>query len=688
MRRRVVRVLLSVALASGAVAGISAPPAAEAALRADALLSIDQNRTTVIERIVGEWGAPLEESGAGIDRGQLRTMLEGLRADHLLAASLAGSLTGLRDVLANVVSGDAPLRAVKHIAALGDANQDLVYTPVAPCRLFDTRVSQGGQGTPTPGKTRTYGAIEPVTDQGGPGKCSAAAGAAVALIQVGTLTPSGDGLLQGGPQGAASFPNALILYQAGDQYGTAVAMPLNPANGQFDLVEQFATADLYGDLLGFFKAPGGAPLVVQGGNTLNTTLTLGTNDNNAVEIEANGSRVMRYEPDVQSPNVIGGHPANSAAAGTWGTTVGGGGLAGNSCYDIATNTGFRSCANQALSLSIFATIGGGESNAAGGSYSTVGGGLGSTAVNYASTVGGGSLNIASGESSTVGGGIDNAASYPYATIAGGGSNVASSTGATVAGGIINAASGPYSSVAGGRSNMASGSYSSVGGGWFNTASGTFSFAVGRRAKTQTTDLTPIVHNGTFVFADSNDADFNSTNPDEFSVRATGGARFVTAIDVGGAPATGVRLSPGAGTWANASDRAAKRDLQSVDPTSILTRLTAMPIYSWRYRTEVSGALHVGPTSQDFHTAFGLGDSDKSITTIDEGGIALAAIQGMNARLDAQLQSRDAKIDAQAARIAELEQDRALQAVELADLHHAVDMLLARGAADGHLAATR
>jgi len=80
---------------------------------------------------------------------------------------------------------------------------------------------------------------------------------AVALIQIGTLTPSGNGLLQGGPQGTASFPNALILYQPGDQYGTAVAMPLNPANGRFDLVEQFATADLYGDLLGYFKPPAG-----------------------------------------------------------------------------------------------------------------------------------------------------------------------------------------------------------------------------------------------------------------------------------------------------------------------------------------------------------------------------------------------------------------------------------------------
>jgi len=61
--------------------------------------------------------------------------------------------------------------------------------------------------------------------------------------------------LQGGAQGVASFPNALILYQAGDQYGTAVAMPLNVANGRFDVQVQFAATDLYGDLLGYFQRP-------------------------------------------------------------------------------------------------------------------------------------------------------------------------------------------------------------------------------------------------------------------------------------------------------------------------------------------------------------------------------------------------------------------------------------------------
>jgi hypothetical protein len=254
-RRSILLALASGMLASPAVraeevaAGVYAVP--------NALLSIDQNRRTVVDRIVADWSGELAKSAAGITADKLREMLFALRADQLLAASLAGSLDGLHAVLTQALSASPSAAATGRvrIAALGDTTQDLTYTPVTPCRLFDTRVSQGGLGTPTLNVRRTYGAITPVANQGGPGGCAAGAGATVAMIQIGTLTPSGNGLLQGGPQGAASFPNALILYQSGDQYGTGVAMPLNPANGQFDLVEQFATADLFADLLGYFAAP-------------------------------------------------------------------------------------------------------------------------------------------------------------------------------------------------------------------------------------------------------------------------------------------------------------------------------------------------------------------------------------------------------------------------------------------------
>ncbi len=56
----------------------------------------------------------------------------------------------------------------------------------------------------------------------------------------------------------------------------------------------------------------------------------------------------------------------------------------------------------------------------------------------------------------------------------------------------------------------------------------------------------------------------------------------------------------------------------------------MPLSTWNYKAQDDSIRHMGPMAQDFHAAFGLGVSDKLIDTIDPDGVALAAIQGLNA----------------------------------------------------------
>lgn len=48
----------------------------------------------------------------------------------------------------------------------------------------------------------------------------------------------------------------------------------------------------------------------------------------------------------------------------------------------------------------------------------------------------------------------------------------------------------------------------------------------------------------------------------------------------------------------------------------------MPIQTWNYKTRHPSVRHMGPTAQDFHAAFGLGDSELTITTTDLGGVSL------------------------------------------------------------------
>jgi hypothetical protein len=86
----------------------------------------------------------------------------------------------------------------------------------------------------------------------------------------------------------------------------------------------------------------------------------------------------------------------------------------------------------------------------------------------------------------------------------------------------------------------------------------------------------------------------------------------------------------------------------------------MPIREWNYKAQDAAIRHVGPTAQDFHAAFGLGEDPKRISTIDADGVALRAIQALEARtreenvaLKAQLAELLARLDALKSHVAAL-----------------------------------
>jgi hypothetical protein len=58
-------------------------------------------------------------------------------------------------------------------------------------------------------------------------------------------------------------------------------------------------------------------------------------------------------------------------------------------------------------------------------------------------------------------------------------------------------------------------------------------------------------------------------------------------------------------------------------------------------------------AQDFHAAFGLGESDRTITTVDADGVALAAIQGLNEKVEVRSQKGEVSIQKLEAENAEL-----------------------------------
>jgi hypothetical protein len=262
---------------------------------------------------------------------------------------------------------------------------------------------------------------------------------------------------------------------------------------------------------------------------------------------------------------------------------------------------------------------------------TIGGGEGNRTLNTYATVAGGNSNTASGYRSMVGGGFLNTASDAYATVAGGEQNTASGLYGAIAGGVDNVASGYGSTVGGGENNEATGTDATIPGG-----------SLGRATNT-----------GAFVWSGDSSETTGSFGDYTFTVRAEGGVRFYTANGTG----TGVGLASGSGTWTSLSDRRAKENFQPVDGGEVLAKLAAIPVMTWNYKTQDSSIRHIGPTAQDFKKAFGIGESDTGITTVDADGVALAAIQG----LVAELKKRDETMAARDRTIEELKAK--LQAVE-------------------------
>jgi len=119
------------------------------------------------------------------------------------------------------------------------------------------------------------------------------------------------------------------------------------------------------------------------------------------------------------------------------------------------------------------------------------------------------------------------------------------------------------------------------------------------------------------------------------------------------------LEPGGltvnGTFVSTSDRNLKEHFKPVDSGGVLNKVVSLPITEWQYK-EKPATRHLGPMAQDFYSAFGIGADDRHIATVDADGVALAAIQGLNQKVEEQrseIRFRDREIQALQQSVSEL-----------------------------------
>lgn len=441
----------------------------------------------------------------------------------------------------------------------------------------------------------------------------------------------------------------------------------------------------------------GTPGWALGGNagTDPASQFVGTTDAQPLVLRTANAASLRLQPSsltFGSPalpitsNTIAGSHANEVALGVRGATIAGGGLPSGNSDPSFIDEGPNRVTDS------FGTVGGGYANRAGrdagtstiNAFATVGGGFSNTASGNRSTVAGGGSSLASGYASTVSGGQDNDASGDFSVVAGGGENAAVGSSSAVGGGAFNCAGGGRSWAGGFRAKIRPATNPGAG-----PCSGLPSYPGGPGDE------------GSFIWADYQFEDFVSTGPGQFLVRAGGGFFFNTnqtvfspddvvlkARPVSGDPDMDLRLvtrtnrsvnlfvsdasgtlnvavpnlASGAnrltvsggsggnaflsngGTWSNASSRSFKEDVAAIDPLAVLDRLVALPISAWRYIGSEEG-VHLGPMAEDFKAAFGLAGDGKSIATVDADGVALAAIQGLNQKLERENAALRADLDA-------------------------------------------
>ncbi|HXR05030.1 MAG TPA: tail fiber domain-containing protein, partial [Verrucomicrobiae bacterium] len=316
-----------------------------------------------------------------------------------------------------------------------------------------------------------------------------------------------------------------------------------------------------------------------------------------------------------------------------------------------------------------------QGNMAGGNASTIGGGVGNSIQSGAneSFIGGGihnSIQVNLGYSAVIGGGVNNTNAGQESSIVGGAYNIILSPEFLdfIGGGFINQLGGTnrLSSVVlvpgqgnviggGGGNAILQGSiggfigsglnntmqtnteFSVVDGGQFNTIQANVTNSIilgGANNQVSASDSVAAGQNAvaanasSFVWNDGS-APTASIVTNSVTFRASGGYRFFTGNSTAGA-----QLAANATAWSVLSDRNAKKNIAPVNYEAVLDKLARVPVEQWNYKWEKDGDTpNLGPMAQDFKAAFFPGRDDKSISTLEFDGVELAAIQGLNQKLD-------------------------------------------------------
>jgi len=229
-----------------------------------------QQRHAIVDQIVRKWGPYVEsvhKTSARAWATRMATTFAAANDANLQRAAGMKTFQGMMDaltgqqvsddrVMASLATQAQVLGSSPHQALLGSATSDLVYTPLAPCRIADTRNVGGPIAHGTVRSFRGYTATD-FTFQGGVASdCGIPANPSALMINIAAPASTQGGYLTVWPFGTTMPLASNLDYKAGDLANNEIAakMTIGSSTAEFS-VFAFGTTNVVVDVVGYFMAP-------------------------------------------------------------------------------------------------------------------------------------------------------------------------------------------------------------------------------------------------------------------------------------------------------------------------------------------------------------------------------------------------------------------------------------------------
>lgn len=264
-------------------------------------------RGELIHQIVMKWGGHVQEA-YGANVGQWANDMVPLFAKANLAtlkrAASAPTFDSMNDAFLVDSSGNTPQmnsilaigKAPATTKLLGENNNDLVFVPITPCRIFDTRVAGGAIAANT---VRGFD-VTAVSDygfQGGDASNCGGAGAAgsfaAAAINFTVVAPSAAGYITAFPFLGTQPVAATVNYAPGAIVGNFAVVKLDQGASANELnVYSYAQTHVVGDIVGYYINPVLGPLDCEETTSANINIAAGATGTGSSPVCPAGKSVM------------------------------------------------------------------------------------------------------------------------------------------------------------------------------------------------------------------------------------------------------------------------------------------------------------------------------------------------------------------------------------------------------------